>query len=293
MEWNELILGLVITAVSYGLGPMILAFAMKRKIRKRTLVLFCVIYTIAIHFGWVALNYAASQGEYVFTNSTPALLWGFVFYGVAKRHMKRNGRLMEKRCSGQATEEGLNALAHLGDQKADEVKKRTAPVAVSAHLKKGAEDENAVDLLVRLQAECEKEQHPAEPAGKPGNSGKWKALCLILVVACFALGAACFNYNQAITEFKSQLDQKDAFINHYRERANYYEERTTYYKNQDNYKRIELDFWEQNAVIVTGADGLYHAYDCKAIDGKNFWIYNVELAIVMGNEPCSVCDPPS
>lgn len=284
MEWNELILGLVITAVSYGLGPMILAFAMKRKIRKRTLVLFCVIYTIAIHFGWVALNRAASQGEYVFTNSTPALLWGFVFYGVAKRHMKRNGRLMEKRCSGQATEEGLNALAHLGDQKADEVKKRTAPPVVSAHLKKGAEDENAVDLLVRLQEECKKEQTLAEPAGQPSISGKWKFLCLILVVICVSLGAACIHLGQKAAEFERESEKNNLLIEYYQDRIAFLQDKVR------NYESAVLESKKNYTVAVsTEGERTYHSLDCTLIDGKPHYKLSEYSAVLMGYRPCEVC----
>lgn len=54
----------------------------------------------------------------------------------------------------------------------------------------------------------------------------------------------------------------------------------------------ELNFWENNAVLVTENGGKYHRKDCQYVKDRTFWIYNVENAIYKGYSPCSVCNPP-
>lgn len=51
----------------------------------------------------------------------------------------------------------------------------------------------------------------------------------------------------------------------------------------------ELYWWRDHAVIVTTAGEKYHTYDCQYVRDREFYIYNVELAIGKGYTPCSVC----
>lgn len=54
----------------------------------------------------------------------------------------------------------------------------------------------------------------------------------------------------------------------------------------------DLNFWDDNAVLVMESGTKYHRKDCQYVNWDKFWIYNVEYAIYKGYEPCSVCDPP-
>ena len=51
----------------------------------------------------------------------------------------------------------------------------------------------------------------------------------------------------------------------------------------------DLDFYENNAVIVTENGEKYHKYNCQYIQGKSYYIYNVEAAQAYGYSPCEVC----
>ena len=51
----------------------------------------------------------------------------------------------------------------------------------------------------------------------------------------------------------------------------------------------ELEFWRDSAVIVTLAGEKYHTYDCYHIDGRRYFIYNIELAKTKGYQPCLDC----
>lgn len=55
--------------------------------------------------------------------------------------------------------------------------------------------------------------------------------------------------------------------------------------------QFELQFWENNAVIVTTTGTKYHTYGCFHLGDNPFYIYNKEAAIVRGYTPCMDCDP--
>ena len=59
----------------------------------------------------------------------------------------------------------------------------------------------------------------------------------------------------------------------------------------DGYGEIEdeLYFWRNSAVIVSTTGEKYHTYGCYHIDGRRYWIYNIELAQAKGYAACLDC----
>ena len=55
------------------------------------------------------------------------------------------------------------------------------------------------------------------------------------------------------------------------------------------YDNDELIFWQENAVLVTMTGSKYHTYDCYHIEGRSYYIYNIELAQYKGYKPCLDC----
>ena len=51
----------------------------------------------------------------------------------------------------------------------------------------------------------------------------------------------------------------------------------------------ELDFWQQYAVIVTREGKKYHHYGCGHIEGRDFYILNIDEAEAEGYTPCLDC----
>lgn len=51
----------------------------------------------------------------------------------------------------------------------------------------------------------------------------------------------------------------------------------------------EIVFWRNSAVIVTTTGEKYHTYGCGHIDGRRYWIYNIELAKAKGYTACLDC----
>ena len=51
----------------------------------------------------------------------------------------------------------------------------------------------------------------------------------------------------------------------------------------------ELNFYRNNAVIVTLNGEKFRCWGCYHLDGRRYFIYNIELAESMGYEPCADC----
>lgn len=54
-------------------------------------------------------------------------------------------------------------------------------------------------------------------------------------------------------------------------------------------KNIELMFWDKYAVICTTEGYKYHRYGCGHLEGRTFYIYNIDKAIALGYTPCLDC----
>ena len=58
---------------------------------------------------------------------------------------------------------------------------------------------------------------------------------------------------------------------------------------EDERNSEELEFWQESAVIVTTDGKKYHHYGCGHIEGRDYYIYNIEKAEAMGYTPCLDC----
>lgn len=115
------------------------------------------------------------------------------------------------------------------------------------------------------------------------------AVLVSLAILFSAYAGYKFGENKTICEKNEEIESIEET---YKERINKINER--YDKNYALLQEAleELDFWEEFAVIVTSEGEKYHRYSCQYVEGKSFWIYNVEAAISRGYDPCLVCDPP-
>lgn len=91
--------------------------------------------------------------------------------------------------------------------------------------------------------------------------------------------------NEEILLHETKIESKDGTISDLNKAIDKYKE--NHLENKE-----ELDFWRNYAVIVTESGEKYHTYGCRYVQGKEFWIYNVDLAVSKGYERCSVCNPP-
>ena len=84
----SMLVGLVITAFLYGIGPVLLSVFRKKIISKSSLIQFSILYSAAISVLFVIVRYWVDGAVRV--NVTPAFLWGTIFYQFAKNRLRRN-----------------------------------------------------------------------------------------------------------------------------------------------------------------------------------------------------------
>lgn len=79
MIWIEFAVSALVTAATYGAGPMLLALLRKKPLRVRYLRVFSIVYTVAVWAVWQLLTYDGGS-----VRTIPAMLWGYVFYRLAR-----------------------------------------------------------------------------------------------------------------------------------------------------------------------------------------------------------------
>lgn len=84
MIWIEFAVSALVTAATYGAGPMLLALLRKKPLRVRCLRIFSAVYTIAVWAVWQFLTYDGNT-----VRTMPAMLWGYVFYRLARSVLEK------------------------------------------------------------------------------------------------------------------------------------------------------------------------------------------------------------
>lgn len=84
----SMLVGLVLTAFLYGIGPVLLSVFRKKIISKSSLIQFSILYSASISVLFVIVRYWVDGAVRV--NVTPAFLWGTIFYQFAKNRLRRN-----------------------------------------------------------------------------------------------------------------------------------------------------------------------------------------------------------
>lgn len=173
------------------------------------------------------------------------------------------------------------------------------PKALQDKIKELATDENTEDVEQAVRS-------------KPSKSYKKVAGIVLIFLTLASLGSSILfameanKAAQTIEEQSSTIDkQKEAisalnkqYVSAAVENHDLSDEvETLKAKNNELVKALieadmERSFWHEYAVIVTSTGNKYHTYDCQHVDGKKFWIYNIDAAKVKGYSPCLDCDPP-
>lgn len=156
------------------------------------------------------------------------------------------------------------------------------------------EPENSVELLMKIQNDNESKRSDTSIINQPPKKGKtvpfWVVIVLaVLCVVCAIVSAFSFFSLQLKSE---QLEETQTLLGMSEKNYDSLSERYGSVKAQKDAMQSELNFWENSAVIVTQYGEKYHTYGCQYVEGRTYWIYNVEAAISRGYEPCSVCNPP-
>lgn len=275
MIWIEFAVSALVTAATYGAGPMLLALLRKKPLRARYLRIFSAVYTIAV---WAVWQFFTYDGNAVRT--MPALLWGYVFYRLARSILEKKPvpAIPKERwytCPkcGQLVPEGKPCdCENLSPQPGKKL--CGTPFIQAGQTPPGVEAEQP----------------------KPGKRSPVVPLCIasaLLVVCTCILGyrvsvltAARDDLAVENTELRSRVSMLSVEKTQLQEKVNDLDARN---EDLSGYLHDAIFLYNNIGFIVEGSNR-YHNYDCPVFQGADeYWAHNIEYCEYLGYSKCGNC----
>ena len=275
MIWIEFAVSALVTAATYGAGPMLLALLRKKPLRVRYLRIFSAVYTIAVWAVWQFLTYDGNA-----VRTMPALLWGYVFYRLARSVLEKKPvpAIPKERwytCPkcGQLVPEGKPCdCESLSSQPGEKL--CGTPFIQAGQTPPGVETEQP----------------------KPGKRSPVVPLCIaaaLLVVCTCILGyrvsvltAARDDLAAENAELRSRVSALSTEKTQLQEKVNDLEARN---EDLSGYLHDATFLYNNIGFIVEGSNR-YHNYDCPVFQGADeYWAHNIEYCEYLGYSKCGNC----
>lgn len=275
MIWIEFAVSALVTAATYGAGPMLLALLRKKPLRVRYLRIFSAVYTIAVWAVWQFLTYDGNA-----VRTMPALLWGYVFYRLARSVLEKKPvpAIPKERwytCPkcGQLVPEGKPCdCESLSPQPGEKL--CGTPFIQAGQTPPGVETEQP----------------------KPGKRSPVVPLCIaaaLLVVCTCILGyrvsvltAARDGLAAENAELRSRVSALSTEKTQLQEKVNDLEARN---EDLSGYLHDAIFLYNNIGFIVEGSNR-YHNYDCPVFQGADeYWAHNIEYCEYLGYSKCGNC----
>lgn len=275
MIWIEFAVSALVTAATYGAGPMLLALLRKKPLRVRYLRIFSAVYTIAVWAVWQFLTYDGNA-----VRTMPALLWGYVFYRLARSVLEKKPvpAIPKERwytCPkcGQLVPEGKPCDCESLSPKPGE-KLCGTPFIQAGQTPPGVETEQP----------------------KPGKRSPVVPLCiaaaLLVVCTCIlgyrvsVLAAARDDLAAENAELHSRVSTLSTEKTQLQEKVNDLEARN---EDLSGYLHDATFLYNNIGFIVEGSNR-YHNYDCPVFQGADeYWAHNIEYCEYLGYSKCGNC----
>jgi len=275
MIWIEFAVSALVTAATYGAGPMLLALLRKKPLRVRYLRIFSAVYTIAVWAVWQFLTYDGNA-----VRTMPALLWGYVFYRLARSVLEKKPvpAIPKERwytCPkcGQLVPEGKPCdCESLSPQPGEKL--CGTPFIQAGQTPPGVETEQP----------------------KPGKRSPVVPLCiaaaLLVVCTCIlgyrvsVLAAARDDLAAENAELHSRVSTLSTEKTQLQEKVNDLEARN---EDLSGYLHDATFLYNNIGFIVEGSNR-YHNYDCPVFQGADeYWAHNIEYCEYLGYSKCGNC----
>ena len=275
MIWIEFAVSALVTAATYGAGPMLLALLRKKPLRVRYLRIFSAVYTIAVWAVWQFLTYDGNA-----VRTMPALLWGYVFYRLARSVLEKKPvpAIPKERwytCPkcGQLVPEGKPCdCESLSPQPGEKL--CGTPFIQAGQTPPGVETEQP----------------------KPEKRSPVVPLCIasaLLVVCTCILGyrvsvltAARDDLAAENAELRSRVSALSTEKTQLQEKVNDLEARN---EDLSGYLHDATFLYKNIGFIVEGSNR-YHNYDCPVFQGADeYWAHNIEYCEYLGYSKCGNC----
>lgn len=275
MIWIEFAVSALVTAATYGAGPMLLALLRKKPLRVRCLRIFSAVYTIAVWAVWQFLTYDGNA-----VRTMPALLWGYVFYRLARS-------VLEKKPVPAIPKEQWYTCPKCG-QLVPEGK----PCDCESLSPKPGEKLCGTPFIQAGQTPPGVETEQPKPGKRPPVVPLCIAAALLVVCTCIlgyrvsVLTAARDGLAAENAELRSRVSALSTEKTQLQEKVNDLEARN---EDLSGYLHDATFLYNNIGFIVEGSNR-YHNYDCPVFQGADeYWAHNIEYCEYLGYSKCGNC----
>lgn len=275
MIWIEFAVSALVTAATYGAGPMLLALLRKKPLRVRYLRIFSAVYTIAVWAVWQFLTYDGNA-----VRTMPALLWGYVFYRLARS-------VLEKKPVPAIPKERWYTCPKCG-QLVPEGK----PCDCESLSPKPGKKLCGTPFIQAGQTP------PGVETKQPKLGKRSPVVPLCIAVALLVVCTCILGYRVSVlTAARDDLAAENAEL-HSRVSALSTEKTQLQEKVNDLEARNEdlsgylhdATFLYNNIGFIVEGSNRYHNYDCPVFQGADeYWAHNIEYCEYLGYSKCGNC----
>lgn len=272
MIWIEFAVSALVTAATYGAGPMLLALLRKKPLRVRYLRVFSIVYTVAAWAVWQLLTYDGGS-----VRTIPALLWGYVFYRLARGILEK--KPVEDTRQQEQPKERWYTCPECG---------QLVPEGETCDCKKVEKEDGATVSVVTTENIT------------PIQSSKRRPLIPALCVACAVLlvSTSILGYQVSVlienkrasaeenTELRSEVSALSAEKAQLQEKVDDLGARNA---DLSGYLHDAIFLYNNIGFIVSGSNR-YHNYDCPVFQSASeYWAHNIEYCEYLGYSKCGNC----
>lgn len=275
MIWIEFAVSALVTAATYGAGPMLLALLRKKPLRVRYLRIFSAVYTIAVWAVWQFLTYDGNA-----VRTMPALLWGYVFYRLARS-------VLEKKPVPAIPKERWYTCPKCG-QLVPEGK----PCDCESLSPQPGKKLCGTPFIQAGQTPPGVETEQPKPGKRPPVVPLCIAAALLVVCTCIlgyrvsVLTAARDDLAAENVELRSRVSTLSTEKTQLQEKVNDLEARS---EDLSGYLHDATFLYNNIGFIVEGSNR-YHNYDCPVFQGADeYWAHNIEYCEYLGYSKCGNC----
>lgn len=275
MIWIKFAVSALVTAATYGAGPMLLALLRKKPLRVRYLRIFSAVYTIAVWAVWQFLTYDGNA-----VRTMPALLWGYVFYRLARS-------VLEKKPVPAIPKERWYTCPRCG-QLVPEGK----PCDCESLSPQPGEKLCGTPFIQAGQTPPGVETEQPKPGKRPPVVPLCIAAALLVVCTCIlgyrvsVLTAARDDLAAENAELRSRVSALSTEKTQLQEKVNDLEARN---EDLSGYLHDATFLYNNIGFIVEGSNR-YHNYDCPVFQGADeYWAHNIEYCEYLGYSKCGNC----
>lgn len=275
MIWIEFAVSALVTAATYGAGPMLLALLRKKPLRVRYLRIFSAVYTIAVWAVWQFLTYDGNA-----VRTMPALLWGYVFYRLARS-------VLEKKPVPAIPKERWYTCPKCG-----QLVPEGNPCDCESLSPKPGEKLCGTPFIQAGQTPPGVETEQPKPGKRPPVVPLCIAAALLVVCTCIlgyrvsVLTAARDDLAAENAELCSRVSALSTEKTQLQEKVNDLEARN---EDLSGYLHDATFLYNNIGFIVEGSNR-YHNYDCPVFQGADeYWAHNIEYCEYLGYSKCGNC----